>query len=160
MDYVKQNSGGRKWSKTCRYHLWVADWGREMGLNSRKSDLDQPGIWMDVVILFLFLVWRLKLGLYTHPPPPFFCNITVLFMAMSTMWLWHRDTATDWQYGADLEVYGTFVPDVVFCLISQAVIDDHLDFQQMLLSRAIYHWYSLSIYSANSWGLTVVGSNP
>lgn len=60
MDYREQNSG-RIWSKTPPHHLGVADREREMELNSRKSDLDQPGMWMDLVILFFFLLRRWKL---------------------------------------------------------------------------------------------------
>lgn len=60
MDYRKQNSG-RIWSKRPPHCLTVSDWEREMELNSRKSDLDQPGMWMDLVILFFFLLLRWKL---------------------------------------------------------------------------------------------------
>lgn len=49
MDYIEQNIGAREWSKMCRYHLSVADYGKEMGLNSRQSYLDQPNMCMDVI---------------------------------------------------------------------------------------------------------------
>lgn len=71
MDYREQNSG-RIWSKTPPHHLGVADREREMELNSRKSDLDQPGMWMDLVILFFFLLRRWKLCRFSPHPPVFF----------------------------------------------------------------------------------------
>lgn len=96
MDYREQNSG-RIWSKTPPHHLGVADREREMELNSRKSDLDQPGMWMDLVILFFFLLWRWKLhrSVLTPTPPPVFL---ILFLSG---WLGKSVTqetaATDWQ---------------------------------------------------------------
>lgn len=70
MDYREQNSG-RIWSKTPPHHLGVADREREMELNSRKSDLDQPGMWMDLVILFFFLLQRWKLCCFFLPSSSF-----------------------------------------------------------------------------------------
>lgn len=88
MDYIEQNSGVRKWSKTYCYHLSVADWGKGMGLNSRKSYLDQLGMWMDVMILVLFCV-EMKVE----------AGSARLFLWLGYLWLpvhmWHRDTAID-----------------------------------------------------------------
>lgn len=85
MDYREQNSG-RIWSKTPPHHLGVADREREMELNSRKSDLDQPGMWMDLVILFFFLLRRWKLRRFPPHPPVF------SFFSSQYGWesRWHR----------------------------------------------------------------------